>query len=309
MEFVTPIIQQVCIMYLLIIVGIVAFRCNLFNRETASQLSSILVKVVTPAVIIQAFQIKFDSNLAKGLLVAATLSIITHLVGILLSLALVRKSGTSRRYLSDRLAIIFSNCGFIGIPLVFAIFGSIGVFYCSMYMAVYNIFLWTYGVSTFNNSFSPRNLLKVFLSPQIIGTIVGILFFLFSVRLPPMLFSANKYIADLNTPLAMIIVGSYIAQTDVFEAIRDMRLYVISLLRILLVPAILLAVLFFWRVDRNIAGAVFISASCPVGAMTMILADQFDADPVHASRLITISTLLSVLSLPVMLTLFHLISA
>jgi len=308
MEFITPIIEQVCIMYLLIIVGIVAFRCNLFNRETASQLSGILVKIVTPAVIIQAFQIKFDSSLAKGLLVAAALAIITHLVGIVLSLALVRKTADSRQYLSDRLAIIFSNCGFFGIPLVFAIFGNIGVFYCSMYMAVYNVLLWTYGVSTFSNSFSPRNLLKVILSPQIIGTVVGILFFLLSVRLPSMLISTTKYIADLNTPLAMIIVGSYIAQTDIFGAIRDLRLYVISSLRILLVPAVLLAVLFFWRVDRNIAGAIFISAACPVGAMTMILADQFDADPVHASRLITISTLLSVFSLPVMLTLFHLVT-
>ena len=309
MEFVAPIIQQVCIMYLLTIVGLVAFRCNLFNRETASQVSAILVKIVTPAVIIQAFQIKFDSSLAKGLLVAAALAVITHLVGIVLSLALVRKTADSRRYLSDRLAIIFSNCGFIGIPLVFAIFGNIGVFYCSMYMAVYNVMLWTYGVSTFSKSFSPRNLLKVFLSPQIIGTVVGILFFLFSIRLPSMLLSANKYIADLNTPLAMLVVGSYIAQTDILEAIRDMRLYAISLLRILLVPSVMLAVLFFWRVDRNIAGAILISASCPVGAMTMILADQYDADPVHASRLITISTLLSVVSLPVMLTLFHMVTA
>jgi len=308
MEFVTPIIQQVCIMYLLIIVGIVAFRGNLFNRETASQVSNILVKIVAPAVIIQAFQIKFDSSLAKGLLVAAALGVITHLVGIILSLVFVRKNAGSRRYLSDRLAIIFSNCGFIGIPMVFAIFGNIGVFYCSMYMAVYNIFLWTYGVSSFSSQFSPKNLLKVILSPQIIGTVVGILFFLFSIRLPPMLLSANKYIADLNTPLAMIVVGSYIAQTDIFEAIRDIRLYVISLLRILIVPSLLLVVLFFWRVDRNISGAIFISAACPVGAMTMILADQFDADPVHASRLITVSTLLSVVSLPVMLTLFHLVT-
>ena len=305
MELAEIIAKQACVMYLLMFVGAVAFRKKILSGDTVSQMSDLLAIVVTPAVIIQAFQVKFETSLARGLLVAAGLSALAHFIGIAVSYIAVRKGGKSRAYLIERLAVIFSNCGFVGIPLVSAVFGNAGVFYCSAYIATYNILFWTYGIATLEGSLSPKGLAKVLLSPQLIGIAAGLAFFFCSVRLPSILLSATAQIANLNTPLAMVVIGTYVARTNILRALSDLRVYFVSALRLILVPALFLIPLRMLKIDPVISGSIMITAACPVGAMTLVLANQYDADPLHASRLISLSTLASIVTIPLALIALH----
>lgn len=301
-------LSQVIIMFLLIGVGFVCYKIKMINEETAGQLSEILLMIVTPAVIIQAFQIEFKPSLAKGLLLSLSLAIVSHIVGIIVSTVLIRKKPEGKEYCVERFACVYGNAGFMGIPLIAAVLPDNGVFFASAFIAVFNIFIWTHGVTLMSGEFKAKDLLKILKSPPIIGVCLGLVFFFCSIKLPAVVGSAVGFIADLNTPLAMIVTGIYIAKSNLLTAFTDLKIYRVALIRLLIIPVIMVGIFTLFKITperETILIANLLASACPTAATTLLIATKFRAGPEHASKIIAATTVFSVATIPLIMFLFN----
>lgn len=304
MEIAITVLSQVGIMFLLIAVGIFCYKKGMINEEVGAKLSEILLLLVTPAVIIKAFQIEYNPSLAKGLLSSLLFAFFTHIIGIIISVIIIRKDKKSHQYNVERFATVYGNAGFMGIPLIYAVLGDKGIFYASAFLAVFNFFIWTHGVAIISGKMSPKELLKVFKSPPIIGIILGMTMFLTSFKIPNVIGSTIGYIADLNTPLAMIVTGIYIARSNLLTAFIDKKIYVVSLARLIIIPSIMIVLFMFISPqgeNKTIMMANLLATACPTAATTLLVATKFRVGPEHASKIIAATTVFSIITLPIIM--------
>ena len=300
MAFIT-VSYQVLVMFLIMAVGYLIFKVGILNENTCKSFTRLLLLVVSPVVIVYSFQIKFDVSLLRGLIISAFSAIGAHVFAIILGQLVFNKrtaSDESRRVL--RFAIVYSNCGFIGIPLLGAVIGTRGIFYASVYLAVFNIFVWTHGVALFKGKADKRALVNLALNPNIIAVVIGLLLFCFSIQIPNLLYDGIKYIYNLNTPLAMIVIGASLAQLDPLTLITDRRVLPGIALRNLAVPLAAIFVLHFAGVSGVLLLACLIPIACPVGGNTVLFADMYGKDTKFPTRLMSLSTLFSVVSIPLL---------
>ncbi len=305
MELASKVLFQVLVMLILITVGVIAYRVKLVSDEGKKQISNILMYVVMPAVILNAYCGEFDPTLVSGLLWSLALSVMIHLLGILISAVCFRSKADSRNALAQFCAI-YSNCGFMAIPLIQSLLGDVGVFYASAHITVYNLLSWTQGVILLTGKTSKKAVAKAFLSPTIIAAAVGLLIFFFRIPVLDLIRVPLQHISALNTPVAMIVVGISIAQTNLLSCLTDRKIYAVFSLRNLLIPAITLVILRFLPLDDSILICALIEAACPTAAASVMFATKFGLDDGFASKVIAATTVLSVLTIPFMVFLFQL---
>lgn len=185
---------------------------------------------------------------------------------------------------------MYSNCGFIGIPLVQSILGNEGVLYLTAYMTVFNFFSWTHGIMIMTGTFSLKELKKGLLSPMIFASILGVMFFFGRIHIPYLLLDSMNYVAGMNTPLAMLIAGISVAQTDLLSMLRNRKLYLISASKLLLMPALLLVVLALFRSTRWLAARC--SSLLPARSLPQAqhLPCSFHKNSLYASELYAFTT-------------------
>lgn len=193
---------------------------------------------------------------------------------------------------------MYSNCGFIGIPLVQSILGNEGVLYLTAYMTVFNFFSWTHGIMIMTGTFSLKELKKGLLSPMIFASILGVMFFFGRIHIPYLLLDSMNYVAGMNTPLAMLIAGISVAQTDLLSMLRNRKLYLISASKLLLMPALLLVVLALIPVDPMVGCTMLVAAACPVAATGTAFALRFHKNSLYASELYAFTTVASLVTIP-----------
>lgn len=303
---------QVVIMFILMLVGLLCYKKKMLTEEVGSQLSSFLMLVVNPCVILRAFQIEYKPELAKGLAVSALLAVISHFIGILIAVLFVRKNSERKEYIIERFAIVFSNCGFMAIPLIQAVLGETGVFYASTYVAVFNLFTWTYGVTIMKGKMTGKDIIHVLKSAPIISIAVGLLIFFFSVKIPSVISQPIDFLAALNTPLAMIVTGIYLARTKLSDAFKSGRIFLVSALRLAVVPIIMIVLFMFVgtksELYTTLLAANIIATACPTAASTLMMSRMYGNNAEYSSMIITVSTLLSIITIPIMIFLFGVLS-
>lgn len=176
MNLVATVAVQVCIMFLLIVLGFIIKKCKLITKEGSKQLSDILLILVTPCVVIKAYQVDFEFELASGLLTAFIAATVINAVSILVSKLIFGRSRTPRGQI-DQYCAAYSNCGFMAIPLLEAVLGAEGVFYGSAYLAVFNILNWTHGIYLYTQDRKSLSLKKILINPGVIGVVIGLALF------------------------------------------------------------------------------------------------------------------------------------
>lgn len=298
MEAMLEVVSKVVVILILIIVGYLVTRRGMFTERGASEVTSVLIKVVTPCVIIDSFIGSGDSLDMAQLLMAMALPALWLLLGVGISLLAFRREPEERQKVL-RFAVIFSNTGFMGIPLVQGIVGDKGVIYASFGVVMFNILCWTYGYSMISGG-AKLDLRTVLLNPGVVGLALGLPIYFLKLQLPGIITEPLGYIASLNTPLAMLVIGSYIAKADFHSFVSDLSVYKVSALRLLLVPAITLGALLLLRPEKDLFVATMIQAATPVAANTVLFAVQYKRDSELASKLVVVSTVLSIATIPVM---------
>ena len=297
-------VKQILQMFLLAGIGFLLFKGGKITLEGSKTLGNILIFGSLPAVIINGFRIERTAEHVSGLLWAALAALIVVMLSILISHFVFRKDGVAA------FATSFANPGFFGIPLIVASLGHGAVFYAAPFIAFLNIGQWTYGVSRLNGQsvlqgFQPKKLIK---APFVIAILVGIFLFVTQIKLPEILSSCLSSVAGLNTPLAMFTVGVYLAQTDLKKMLGRRSLYLISALRLLVIPALSLLILMLFPVSmEQMRTVLLIVAACPVGSNVAVYAQLHNKDYPYAVETVVISTLLSIVTIPFILYLSSLI--
>lgn len=303
---------QVAVMFIIMSIGILCYKKKMISENTGAELSRFLLMIVNPCVILHAFQIEYKPELLNGLVISAILAVVSNTLGVIIATLFIRKNPERKEYIVERFAIVFSNCGFMGIPLIQAVVGDIGVFYASTYVAVFNLFTWTYGVSIMKGKMSLKDIIKVLTSAPIISIVVGIAIFIFSVKLPLVIAKPIEFISSLNTPLAMIVTGIYLARTDIRSALKNIRIFAVSALRLIVVPAVMLIVFIFIGAENEIFTSLLIAnmiaTACPTASSTLMMSRMFERNAEYASMIITVSTLFSILTIPVIMMAFDKVS-
>ncbi len=289
---------QIFKMLLLLLLGVFCFRTGLIDQRGSKTLANLLLMVISPVLAVLCLQTDYSAALVRGLLLSYGLAILTHIGMMILSTILIRKTGNPD-YSIDRFSAMYSNCGFMGIPLVQSVLGNEGVLYLTAYMIVFNVFVWTHGVAVMTEKTSFRNITKALLSPVIIGNVIGMLLFFLEIRLPDVVADTCQYIADMNTPIAMIIAGVSVAQANIPGMLKKKKLYLISAFKLLLMPAIVLMVLILLPLPSTVAYTIMIAASCPAAATCTAFALRFQKNDTYASELYAFTTLCSILTVPV----------
>ena len=307
MEYSFLVLKQSIIMFLISCVGMICYKTNIITKEAQKYFSAFVLKIVIPIFIFMSFQIELSDELLTGIISSLLLSILSHILMILISMLVIRKNEKTE-YSIERFSLVYTNCGFMGIPLISGVFGEEGALYATVYLTVFNILVWTHGLITIKNQISVKDLIKVFTSPTMISIFLGIICLIFGIKVPEIIAKPFNYIAAMNTPLPMVVAGVMIAQNSLINTIKDFRTIVISVLRLLIVPVIVFMVLRLIPCNEIVLMSVMLSVSCPTATIGTLFAIEHNKNAAYASRIFAITTVASAITMPLIIMFVNLFS-
>lgn len=298
---------QVVILYLIAFVGFVADKSKIFVRADATKLVDLIFNLILPFAIINSFlSMERTKEHIRGLIISVLLAALTHLFAIAVTSLCFRKRQKAERGVYHY-AIVFSNAAFLALPLAQSVVGEEGVFYSSCYVAVFNVLAFTYGISQISAGKAKINLKSLFLNPGSVSVLIGIPLFLLQVKLPDFLLDTMARVGACNSPMAMIVFGTFLANCNFKNFFVKKEVYFVSFLRLILIPVIMLFVFKLIGVSGNMLIALTISASAPVATNTAMYAAKYENDTALSSELVGQTSIFSIATMPVIVALAQVI--
>ena len=256
---------QVVMLFLLMGTGIAAVKTGVLKPEGKQTLSNLLVYLVVPAMIVNSYRMEFSMEILHNLLAAFGMSLLALLIGTGITLALTARRKDSRTPIF-RFACIFSNAAYMGFPLISALFGSEGLLYASAYVTVFNILLWTMGYGFVSGSSDPKEVLHSLLhTPVLYAMVIGLCIYLLQIPVPQLIAQPLELMANMTTPLSMVITGMLLAAGDLGCIVRSKPVWKLAAVRMLLIPAVCLAVFGLLGFRSMTAQVVSAAGVLPVG--------------------------------------------
>ncbi|MDR1711229.1 MAG: AEC family transporter [Propionibacteriaceae bacterium] len=309
MEFLVT-MQQVIMMFCFIGLGLLAGKLGWVTQEGNAGLTKVVIWFVLPALVITSFQRPFSMDVLREMGIAFAASVVSYALCVALSYVIFGRRIPKDERTALRYGAVYANVGFLGVPLVQALFGADGVFFAVMYLAAFNIFTWTHGFGMFTGGQTIRSRLARFArNPNLMALTLGLVLFVASIQLPDIVATGLGYLAGMNAPLSMMVVGVSLATVRWREFLTAGWCWVGVAVRNVAFPMITLGVLYLAPLNSVARMSVLTLASCPVAAFVVMFSVMNKVDPRFATRLMCISTALSILTLPAMLALGHFVLA
>jgi predicted permease len=303
MEIISTIVGQISIMYVLMTIGFIVYRKKLINEEGTKQLSNLLVWVINPLIMLTRYQMEFSIVKLKELGISFIVSLGAMLLGFAIGEIILKKDQRI-----DKFAIGFANAGFIGIPLVTSIMGIDKVFFLSAYLVCFGILSYTYGLYMVSGNKSLITVKSVLLNPGIIAVVIGVLVFISPLKIPQLFYDAFNLVGQTNTPIAMILLGTYIAKSNLIALFNNKHAYFVCFIKLVLIPIVILVLFKFLPSDLvEIKKVVLIAMSTPVGLTVPMFSQMYGGDYESGAKLVGLSTLLSLVTIPIILYLTNVI--
>lgn len=311
MEISILLAEQILAMFLTMAVGFGVVRAGLFKTEDSRIISNMVVYISNPCVVVHSFQIELTDDKIKGLMIAIGLSVVVHMVLIIGSEIL---SFIFHFNSIEKASIIYTNAGYLVIPLVGAVLGEEWVFYTTAFILVQTVLMWTHGVKLIGQE-KELNIRKILCNPNVIAMIIGIALFALEIRLPTVVDSCVSGFGDMISPASMMVIGMVIGDVDLKWVFRQKRPYLICLLRLIVFP--LIAVVAFAGLERSgihpdaeyILMIVLIATSAPAAAMITQLAQIYGKDSRYASVINVMSVIFCIITMPVMVLSYEMLIA
>lgn len=293
------IFTQVSTLFLLILVGYFIRYKNLIDKEFTSKLSALVLSIFLPAMILSSMQIDYNSNMMSKIIILFFLSFITYLISFIVAYSLKFVFKDDNDLGIYQYSVMFSNVGFMGYPVIESIFGDSGIFYAAIFNLPFNLIIMTLGVYLLCNGNSNYNFsFRTFINPIIISILIGFILFIFKIKLPSFANNTLNLLGDVTTPLSMLIIGSMICEVPIKECFINKKVYLVSFIRLLGTPFILYFVFKGFVNDNLLLYIPVILTSMPIATNTAIMANKYKANAPLASQLVFISTLFSILTIP-----------
>lgn len=290
-------LTQTFIMFILMILGLILSKTGLLTEHGSKDMANILLYAVIPCVIIRSYITDFTMEKLYGLLMSAVLAVAAFAVAIAVSYIIY-----GMRKPIDNFGTAFCNAGFIGIPLVTAVFGNEAAFYVASFASILNLLQWTYGIVIITRRKDMINIKKVFVNPVTISLVIGLFLFITGIKLPGVINSTMAGVAALNTPVAMIVLGYYLSCVRIRDLLLNPSLYLASFVRLIIIPLFTLIILYIIPAGHGQIGMItLIAAATPVGTSTAIFAQKFGQNYERAVCMVCLSTLFSIITMPVVM--------
>ena len=292
------IINQMVILFLVMIVGYIANKVKILDKELNQKLSSLVLNVTSPALILYSVSEPVEGDLNTVLqifLLSVAVYVVLPFIGIFF--ARILKVAKEDRNLYQFMTI-FSNIGFMGYPVIQAIFGKEAPFFASICNLVFNIFCFSYGVFLISGAGKVSFDYKKLINPGIIFSIIAVVIYLTKWQMPVIIGETSDLVGSITTPLAMMIIGSSLAEIPIKEVVSDIRIYIYTIIKQIIMPILFWWVLKFIVHDAMVLGVLVVLIAMPVGTIAIMFCNQFGGNTSLASKSIFITTLASVFTIP-----------
>ena len=293
--------QTMLKLFLLLVLGFVLFKCHIFDEYTNKKISALIVNVASPMLIISSIAGVEGSNKSIVFLMIGA-GILMYIGFIILGKIINRIFPFPKKdWPVYECMVVFANTGFMGYPVLLDVFGQEAVFYASLIHMAFNFFVYTYAIMCLTKGDDSEFKLnfKQLLTPGIILIFVGIFIYLFDIQLPSVLMDTINSVGSLTAPLSMMMIGSSLAVYPIKDSFTDWRSYVFAFVRLMIVPFVTMLICRLIHIDPYYANITIITNAMPVGSMVLMLATQYNANVKIVTRNIVVSTLLSVITIPI----------
>lgn len=293
--------QTMLKLFLLLILGFVLFKCHIFDEYTNKKISALIVNVASQMLIISSIAGVEGSNKSIVFLMIGA-GILMYIGFIILGKIINRIFPFPKKdWPVYECMVVFANTGFMGYPVLLDVFGQEAVFYASLIHMAFNFFVYTYAIMCLTKGDDSEFKLnfKQLLTPGIILIFVGIFIYLFDIQLPSVLMDTINSVGSLTAPLSMMMIGSSLAVYPIKDSFTDWRSYVFAFVRLMIVPFVTMIMCRLLHIDAYYANITIITNAMPVGSMVLMLATQYNANVKIVTRNIVVSTLLSVITIPI----------
>ena len=293
--------QTMLKLFLLLVLGFVLFKCHIFDEYTNKKISALIVNVASPMLIISSIAGVEGSNKSIVFLMIGA-RILMYIGFIILGKIINRLFPFPKKdWPVYECMVVFANTGFMGYPVLLDVFGQEAVFYASLIHMAFNFFVYTYAIMCLTKGDDSEFKLnfKQLLTPGIILIFVGIFIYLFDIQLPSVLMDTINSVGSLTAPLSMMMIGSSLAVYPIKNSFTDWRSYVFAFVRLMIVPFVTMIMCRLLHIDAYYANITIITNAMPVGSMVLMLATQYNANVKIVTRNIVVSTLLSVITIPI----------
>ena len=293
--------QTMLKLFLLLVLGFVLFKCHIFDEYTNKKISALIVNVASPMLIISSIAgVEGNDKSIVFLMIGA--GILMYIGFIILGKIINRIFPFPKKdWPVYECMVVFANTGFMGYPVLLDVFGQEAVFYASLIHMAFNFFVYTYAIMCLtkgdDNEFKLN--FKQLLTPGIVLIFIGILIYLFDIQLPSVLMDTINSVGSLTAPLSMMMIGSSLAVYLIKDSFTDWRSYVFAFVRLIIVPFMTMIVCRLLHINPYYANITIITNAMPVGSMVLMLATQYNANVKIVTRNIVVSTLLSVITIPI----------
>lgn len=291
------IIQIQIQIFLLVAVGFLIGKKGLFGQEARRDMTNVVIYVILPCSIFHSFETQLTAGMLRECAVVFAIAMGAQLLYMVLNKFLYNRYPAGRRVILQY-ATICNNAGFMGLPVIASVYGSAGILYGSIVLIPIRLFMWTAGLSLFTKTDKKQQFKNLATHPCIWAVILGFAYLFSPVRLPAVLSDAINVIGSCTTAMSMIVVGSILSDVD-FRTILDKAYYFYSFIRLLAIPALIFMVLRIIGVDPVVTGVSVLSSAMPAATVTAMLSHKYGGDSAFASKLIFVSTLLSLVTLPI----------
>ncbi len=299
---------QVIILYVVAGVGFASDKTGIFNKTDAKKVIDLLFNIVLPVAIIHTFaSMEYTPQRVKGLFIAFVCAMATHLFGMGVSALTFKKRDSLLEKGIYHYATVLSNAAFLALPLAKSVIGEEGVFYCAVYVGVFNIIAFTYGIYEISGHKAKIDLKKIILNPGSISVLIGVPLFLFKIKLPYIISYPMELVGSINSPLAMIVFGTFLANANFKNMFIKKEIYFISFLRLIFIPLCMMGLFRLCGVRGDLLAAMTISSSAPTATNTAMYAAKYENDTALGSEIAAQSSVLSIITMPVIVALAYVI--
>lgn len=281
---------MVIVLFIIMLIGVLLGKMKVINSESRSTISFLIINVSMPMLIVSSSNLEFNEQTKNESMWLIIMSVAAFFFSILLAQLIFKKA-------VPRCATVFSNAGYMGLPVLNSILGSKGLFLGAIFQMVFHLFTWTYGISLFTKSNKFKDSLKKMINPSLIAVAIAIVLMFTGWKMPDTIQTVLKMMGELTTPLSMLLIGATLAQVSLKEVIKLKQIYVVTALRLLIIPAFVLLFLLFPSIPKISVYVVFVINAMPSAAITGILAMKFNNDEKLASSIVAFSTLISIITL------------
>ena len=289
--------------FCLMLAGYVLTKTGVLSSDSRKPLSNLLINFILPCNIITSFMMEFNQKILYDCLAIFLVSICIQLFAIIMSKYFYPKAPKEQMPVL-RYGTIVSNAGFMGSPIAQGLYGDQGLLYASIYLIPMRAVMWSFGVTCFTGAKGKGIVKKILTHPCIVAVFLGMLLMIAQIHLPKGIEQTIRYAGNANTALSMIVIGNILAEVKASE-ILDKKAWWFCLIRLAMIPLIVLVGCKLAGIDELVKQVSVVLAGMPAAATTAILAAKYESDAHFAAKIVFLSTLLSMISVPLLCILMN----